>query len=349
MISGEGEAPVKKLAIATLASLISLLALAVRSSSAGSTATVSVTTWSVSGIENTFGAYTGTAQLTLSSVTDTEAKMTVTAVTNGGQAISWSGHGSLDAGAISLTFDPGFVVPKATSSYTGGTAEYVLGDDGTLQGYWALTSTTVKKAGPGGCDTLTLLTGTPLLTPSTPGTPMPKLPANALPVPMVTQPDEYSCGAASLQAVMYYYRVSDGDLHNLYKPLGTNPTYGTQQTPILDYARSVGLTASYVTGMSDGIADLQSSLASRNPVMLTIEAWKATTIPWAQDQNDGHWVVLIGLDANYAYFMDPWAHFGYGYMPIPELLQRWHCSGQHEAIYFQGMPPAPGDGLVRMQ
>lgn len=56
--------------------------------------------------------------------------------------------------------------------------------------------------------------------------------------------------------------------------------------------------------------------------------------------------------------MDPWAHFGPGYMPIAELLDRWHCQDtdghgnliveQHEAIFFHGDAPK-SDGLVRMQ
>jgi predicted double-glycine peptidase len=337
----------RKLIAATLASVAALAAFGARSYSAGGV----VTTWSVSGIENAEGSYTGTAELTL---TQLDAKLVLTATTATGLPISWSGHGKLDAGQINLTLDPGFVAPGATASFTSGKAEYVLGDDGTLAGSWALTSSTKKKAGPGGTETLTLVSGTAPLAPSTPGTPRPHLPTDALPVPMVTQPDEYSCGAASLQAVLYYYRVSDGDLHTLYKPLGTKATNGTEPPPIVAFAQSKGLTANFVRGTSVGLADLQQALAGRDPVMLVIQAWKGTTTPWTSDEDDAHWVVLVGMDANYAYFMDPWAHFGLGYMPLPELLERWHCEEgthkiEHEAIFFHGLAPTPGDGLVRMQ
>jgi predicted double-glycine peptidase len=325
----------------------SILGLLVAFATAGYSATPTVTTWTVAGIENTEGAYSGTAQL---SMTGLKAQLTLTATTSSGKTIAWSGAGTLDAGAITLTMDAGFVAPGVTATWTAGTAEYVLGDDGTLSGYWALTSTTAKKAGPGGTERLTLQSGSPLL-PLGPGMPLPQLPANALPVPLVTQPDEYGCGAASLEAVMFYYRVWDGDLKTLYKPLGTTATYGTMGPPIAAFAQSRGLTAKHVTGAA--LTDLQASLQNRDPVMLVIQAWKGTATPWATDQNDGHWVVLLGMDANYAYFMDPWAHFALGYMPIAELLTRWHdgttAADKHEAIFFHGLAPAPGDGLMRMQ
>jgi predicted double-glycine peptidase len=231
-----------------------------------------------------------------------------------------------------------------------GTAPYVVADNGTLSGHWTLTSATKTKAGPAGTETLTLASGAPLLSPGAAAPP--KLPAGALAVPIVTQPDEYSCGDASLQAVLYYYRASDGNLHSLYKALGTTAAEGTMPGPIVAYAKATGLTATFVEGAQ--ISDLQASLANRDPVMLVIQAWKSTTTPWAQDTNDGHWVVLVALDASYAYFMDPWAHFGYGYMPIAELMDRWHCQEtkgvvQHEAIFFHGETPPPSNGLVRMQ
>jgi hypothetical protein len=65
------------------------------------------------------------------------------------------------------------------------------------------------------------------------------------------------------------------------------------------------------------------------------------------------------MDANYAYFMDPWAKFGYGYMPLTELLERWHCQdvgpggklvvAQHETVFFRGHAPTDPGTLVRMR
>ena len=308
--------------------------------------------WDVSGIHNEEGAYTGKATVVLDQL---DVTVDVTANTATGKTLAWTGRGKLDAGAVELTLDAGWTIPGAKPDDKKGKALYVVGADGTLSGYWQLTSGATgskAKPHPGGTETLTLRSGQPLLPAST-TLPPPSLPADALRVPTVTQPDEYGCGAASLQAVLYYYRVSDGDLHSLYKPLGTSASNGTEPPEILAFARTRGLTATYREGSSVGIADLQASLWSRDPIMLVIQAWKETTTPWKDDLDDAHWVVLVGLDTSYAYFMDPWAHFGVGYMPISELLERWHCAEgaktvQHEAIFFHGLAPA-SDGLVRMQ
>ena len=284
---------------AGLAALVLVLVLATRSYS-GAT---QVSSWTVAGIENEEGAYSGTAELVLDQL---DVTLTVNATTATGKSLSWTGEGKLDAGGISLTVDAGGSFPGAAAKAKV-LAAYVVNDDGSLSGYWQVQGSPVgpnanmtAKIRSGGTETLTFASGTPLPSAPTPGAPAPKLPADALKVPTVTQPDEYGCGASSLQSVLYYYRVSDGDLHDLYKPLGTSNSNGTEPPPIVAFARNVGLTANFVKGTSVGLTDLQSSLANRDPVMLVIQAWKGTTTPWATDIDDAHWVVLVGMDTTYA-------------------------------------------------
>lgn len=335
----------KLVARAGLAALLLLALVAPR----GYSGAPEVSDWTVTGLENQEGAYTGTAHLELQGI---HATISVSATTATGATISWSGTGKLESGMIAWTVDAGATLPGAGSGAKV-KALSVLNDDGSLSGYWQVQGAPVgpKATGkaqlrPGGTDTFTLAGGTPL--PGSPdlSLPAPRLPADALPVPCVTQPDEYGCGASSLQAVLYYYRVSDGDLRTLYKPLGTNPKMGTDSGPIVAYAKNQGLTARSATNAS--LDDLRASLANRDPVMLAIQAWREKDVAWVDDTEDGHWVVLVGMDATYAYFMDPWAHFGPGYLPLTELLERWHCSDQHEAVFFHGLAPH-GDGLVRMR
>ena len=47
-------------------------------------------------------------------------------------------------------------------------------------------------------------------------------------------------------------------------------------------------------------------------------------MPWSQRWQDGHYVVLAGLDEHYAYLMDPSTPERYTYLPLPELIERWH-------------------------
>jgi ABC-type bacteriocin/lantibiotic exporter with double-glycine peptidase domain len=47
-------------------------------------------------------------------------------------------------------------------------------------------------------------------------------------------------------------------------------------------------------------------------------------IPWKDTWEDGHFVVLVAMDGGHAYFMDPSASAGYGFIPLAELEERWH-------------------------
>jgi predicted double-glycine peptidase len=155
--------------------------------------------------------------------------------------------------------------------------------------------------------------------------PAPKLPKKHLPVPLVQQATDYSCGAASLLAVLEYWKVYDGTETALYKPLHTSKKYGTEEGPMAQLARKYGLQAELRYGMS--LQDLRDSLAEGNTVIVDLQAWPEHPddgLSWANRWDDGHYVVLVAMDADYGYFMDPSAHGAYAYIPLPELLERWH-------------------------
>jgi predicted double-glycine peptidase len=157
--------------------------------------------------------------------------------------------------------------------------------------------------------------------------PAPRLPSNALPVPLVPQATDYSCGAAALMSVLYYWQVYDGTETDLYARLGTNEKWGTEPEPMAAMAKRLGLRAEIKQKMT--LQDLRDHLKDGSTVILDLQAWRIlkphqTPLPWKDNWEDGHYVVLIGMDSLYAYFMDPSAHVGYGYMPIIELLDRWH-------------------------
>lgn len=54
------------------------------------------------------------------------------------------------------------------------------------------------------------------------------------------------------------------------------------------------------------LADLEAYINLQIPVIILIQAWKEDdSIPWANDWDDGHYVVVIGYDAriNYIYLL----------------------------------------------
>ena len=157
----------------------------------------------------------------------------------------------------------------------------------------------------------------------------PGLPRKHLPVPIVMQSTDYSCGAAALLSVLSYWGAYEGSESSLYPLLHTTPEQGTEPAMLATVAKSLGLDASFKEGMT--IDELRASLERGDTVILDIQAWhepstKAGGEPpnWKELWNDGHYVVLIAMDKDTAYFMDPSAGINYGFIPIPELLDRWH-------------------------
>ena len=155
--------------------------------------------------------------------------------------------------------------------------------------------------------------------------PAPRLPADALPVPLIAQSTSYSCGAAALMSTLLYWNTGyDSDESALFPLLGTTPERGTPPDAIARVADSFGLHASLSENLTED--DLRLALERGETVIMDLQAWRAegSTTPWAANWEDGHYVVLVGLDRAYAYVMDPSAFGAYAYVPLSELPDRWH-------------------------
>ncbi len=188
----------------------------------------------------------------------------------------------------------------------------------------------------------------------------PALPADYLPVPLIRQATSYSCGAAALLAVLFYWQTFDGGEEELYEPLETTEA-GTTPWKIEAVAKDFGLDANLYDGLS--IENLKAALQDGQTAIVDLQAWHDGWHPnfdWSSEWEDGHYVVLVGIDKTYLYFMDPSASAGYGYMPRAELDARWHdyeevdgevISYDHSAIVIGGamsLTNNPGP-LVRIQ
>lgn len=162
-----------------------------------------------------------------------------------------------------------------------------------------------------------------LAAPTISGLPEPSMPADYLPLPITTQETNYSCGAASALSVLRYWQAYDGDERSLYELLGTKPQDGTPPESIARGLRQLGLRAELREGMT--IGDLRAALRRGDSVILDIQAWREDEdTPWSERWQDGHYVALVGMDEHYAYLMDPSTPDRYAYVPLPELLERWH-------------------------
>jgi predicted double-glycine peptidase len=175
--------------------------------------------------------------------------------------------------------------------------------------------------------------------------PAPPMPANFLPVPLVRQATSWSCGAAALEAVLYYWRVFDGPEDELWSPLHATPRDGTEPFRIAALARErFGLRAEYKTDVT--LDQLRRAIGERQTVIVDLEAWADDKQPreWASDWDDGHYVVAVAIDDANLYVMDPSTAAGYAFLTIDDFLARWHDvevkkKVQHMAIFIAGKTP----------
>jgi predicted double-glycine peptidase len=169
------------------------------------------------------------------------------------------------------------------------------------------------------------------------------VPPRALGVPAVRQATDYSCGPAALLAVLRYWRAFGGGERDLYAPLHTSVKDGTEPWALEAYARERGLTAQYRVGAT--VDELRRALAAGQTVILDLQAWRDDDRAWSTDWDDGHYVVLIAMDARRLYVMDPSADSGYAWLELDDFVTRWHdyvkegdriVRLQHMAVFVAG-------------
>lgn len=143
-------------------------------------------------------------------------------------------------------------------------------------------------------------------------------------VPDVRQSTDYSCGAASLQAVLSYWGkdLREGVLMEL---LNTTSDNGTNPNDIVRVAQGLGFNASLELGLT--IEDLASSVYNGVPVIIVAQAWtegRGSNFSWEHDWQDGHYMVVIGVDSTHVYLEDPAILGSRGMISIDEFNARWH-------------------------
>ena len=143
-----------------------------------------------------------------------------------------------------------------------------------------------------------------------------------LAIPHVRQSTSWSCGPASLTAVLRYYGHRHIRESVLIRRSGCNAT-GTAISGLIDASRSFGITPVYaVQGVHYETLCTVSALG--NPVIAAIQAWHDGPIEsYADVWSDGHFVVVTHADEAGVRIMDP-SLAGRGYLEREEWLERWH-------------------------
>jgi hypothetical protein len=178
-------------------------------------------------------------------------------------------------------------------------------------------------------------------------------------IPDVRQSTGYSCGAAALQAVLARYGTSERE-DRLVARLRSTPERGTRPDDIVRVAREFGLDAEVREGL--GLEDLEAALARGTSVIVDLQAWRERQdVPWTETWDDGHYMVLLGMDERNLYFEDPSLLGSRGYIPRREFPDRWHDyegnppldAGDRTylrmAIFISGKTPSPLPALERVR
>ena len=184
-------------------------------------------------------------------------------------------------------------------------------------------------------------------------------------VPDVRQSQDYSCGAAALQAVLNYWGTDsrEGELIDL---MNTTPESGTTPEAIVTAASSFGYQVTMKENLT--LKDLKESISSKVPVIIAAQAWNGeyvngtwVSIPtdWSSQWADGHYMVVIGVDSRNVYLEDPAMLGTRGVIPADEFLERWHDSSgdtksapeiiyNHLGIFIKGNNPVSYPAYTRV-
>jgi len=144
--------------------------------------------------------------------------------------------------------------------------------------------------------------------------------------PESRQATTFTCGAAALQAVLYYYGIEKRE-DELREALGIEEgsEEGVDPPAIEKYLEGEKLK---VVSGSITIADLRKYVDEKTPVICCIQAWaddyKTNDNPDYSGNDDGHYVVAIGYTDNAIVFDDPSIMSNRGYLLDEELDARWH-------------------------
>lgn len=136
--------------------------------------------------------------------------------------------------------------------------------------------------------------------------------------PDLRQMSNYDCGATAVQSVLAYYGI-DFREEKVLKMAGTTK----DGTPIEGIKKILKHFKLRFREKEMDIEQIKKCIRRKIPVIMLVQAWADKKVDWANDWNDGHYVVAIGYSQKKIYFEDP-AAYNKTYLFYHELRERWH-------------------------
>lgn len=170
-------------------------------------------------------------------------------------------------------------------------------------------------------------------------------------LPTVRQATDHTCGVASLQSILMYDGI------DCREDILAEKLHAKDHAGIDDIERCMtdyGFKVTQYRKMS--LDELKKLIDRRLPVLVCVQAWEPSCVTaeqYRREWDSGHWVVVIGYDADNIYVMDPSTLGNYAYVPVGEFMARWHDRDEKETLSQFGMtfesphPPVYRPGEIK--
>lgn len=136
--------------------------------------------------------------------------------------------------------------------------------------------------------------------------------------PELRQVYNFDCGASALASILTYYGIDVRE--DKLMSLAETSKDGTGLAGIAKVLEYYGLE--FQMG-SISTEELKLFINEGYPVLITLQAYKISDLPYTECWDDGHYVVAIGYDERNIYFEDP-SSYKRTKLSFVELVERWH-------------------------
>jgi predicted double-glycine peptidase len=121
------------------------------------------------------------------------------------------------------------------------------------------------------------------------------------------------------------YWGKDVDEERLMKVLHTTSEEGTYPEDIVRGARALGFEAEAKDKLT--LDEVEQFTANGDPMIALAQVWRSeSNSPGAvsEDWDNGHYIVVLGVDRDYVYFQDPYARMSKAFVPRKMFVEHWH-------------------------
>ncbi len=154
-----------------------------------------------------------------------------------------------------------------------------------------------------------------------------------LDLPQKRQHTQFTCGPVALSMVLAGFGVMSTE-RGLARLMRATPKDGVLPATIAMAAQKYGLKASVVSGLT--LKQLEKHIKARRPVIVAIQSWAPKPVNYATNWEDGHYVVVVGIDSQNVQVRDP-STSSLRTLSRESFIRRWHDYSGDEVFVQLGI------------